>query len=403
VFSFDDTVFILLALIIYSNIYKRSRLFPSLFPQSMPVVSQRGVSTSNLEVDLQVPIGIVKGGADIQDIMPGEIHALGGSSCKYCTNCITSSTSSSGSCSSKETILCTSKDNNNDFINDKAFSLYEQAREIFQQQHEVESETRESLASNLAAAALIRSKLAGTKKRKIASDDGNTLGEESERGLLEFGIKPISGSPSDIGISFLGTGSAAPSKTRNNSAILLSVPRPKDGETYIVLDCGEGCAAQLYYLCAGNTEEFRGILLNISLIWISHHHADHHCGLPMLLQQIRSAMKVSATAVHRKVLVIASEEVIRYQEYCACVSGLDDIVEFMNISQTAASPLGKFIPRSRWEKEKEEATQLVQRATSGCVRDLTSISVYHCRNAFGVRLSIQVNDSRKGFIDVVYR
>ena len=61
------------------------------------------------------------------------------------------------------------------------------------------------------------------------------------------------------------------------------------GSISVLLDAGEGCATQLCMLCNGDQSRYDEILLQISIVWISHHHADHHCGLPQLVQQIHHA------------------------------------------------------------------------------------------------------------------
>lgn len=73
-----------------------------------------------------------------------------------------------------------------------------------------------------------------------------------------------------IEITFLGTGSMQPTKTRNHSAILL---RFKDEN--ILLDCGEGTQRQM---------RIAGLKpAKISKLLISHWHGDHVFGIPGLL------------------------------------------------------------------------------------------------------------------------
>ena len=77
-----------------------------------------------------------------------------------------------------------------------------------------------------------------------------------------------------IELTFLGTGSAIPTKRRNHPAMLL---RYKDEG--ILIDCGEGTQRQ-----------FRKAGLNpckISRILISHWHGDHVFGLPGILNTLR--------------------------------------------------------------------------------------------------------------------
>lgn len=365
---------------------------------------------SNDVEDLKVSVGIVTEAVEIRDIRlllsysPSDHRETHQSlKCKYCENAVnivkTTGMPLEHTCL-EHTLLCTSRANNKEVIISKANALYLEAKESFHRQL-VGSKEETSSLSNYSAAAQIRSKLAGTKRKSdIMISEG-----ASKVGVLEVDLNSCSIPSCDLGISFLGTGSAAPSKTRNSSAILFAIPSLNGREKYVLIDSGEGCCAQLFYLCSGNAEKLRSILLNISLVWISHHHADHHCGLPMLLQQIQSAViNSTGTATHpKKVLVVASIEVIRYQEYCACISGLESIVEFVDIATTASSPVGKFIPRSQWERDKMQATQHIDRATDGLIRDLTSVSVYHCKNAYGLRLYIRINDIHKDTVSIVYR
>ena len=255
-------------------------------------------------------------------------------------------------------------------------------------------------------------------------------------------------------LSFLGTGSATPSKYRNSSCILISLPpieQPspsirKDNNPFlsdnfsissaavsrsrhILLDVGEGSSSQLFQHCGADEERFDDLLLEISVIWISHHHADHCCGLPMLLENIQRAKnrsvlkqppsvdksdsgsfaendfanelqsKRSNQAVsgqirrqlqkqHKsrhagsssrpqlevgKILLIASENVLAYVEYLSCVAGLEDLLCPYPISGTLYA--GNKID--------------ISAATDGHVTRILSIPVYHCQHSYGCVLEFQ--------------
>jgi ribonuclease BN (tRNA processing enzyme) len=230
-------------------------------------------------------------------------------------------------------------------------------------------------------------------------------------------------------LTFLGTGCASPSKFRHNSAILITFPRgsapppvqipgqsgfrpppprgppppppphvPKqpnkeitvpsqstDGtETSILLDCGEGCVTQLYQQCGGDSSKFDSRLLSISCIWISHHHADHVCGLPMLIEHVhkatlrRSSTENASSSSHnqsitKKILVMAPPAVLGYYEYFLTVTGLDDYVTFCPTAQTT------FVGANR---------QMIVQATNGHVCRLVSVPVFHCRDAYGCVLEM---------------
>jgi ribonuclease Z len=117
-------------------------------------------------------------------------------------------------------------------------------------------------------------------------------------------------------IVFLGTGSAIPSKYRNVSSTFLRI----DAETCILLDCGEGTLGQLRLQfgvdqqtrclddhvdtlssssssATSPAESLSGLdqmLFQLSAIFISHMHADHHLGLQSILcarERLRHALK----------------------------------------------------------------------------------------------------------------
>lgn len=83
-------------------------------------------------------------------------------------------------------------------------------------------------------------------------------------------------------VTFLGTGAAIPSKYRNVTGLLYDRPSHNGGKGASMLaDCGEASLGQLYRRFGVQGAE--AILRRLSLVWISHIHADHHVGLPALL------------------------------------------------------------------------------------------------------------------------
>lgn len=82
----------------------------------------------------------------------------------------------------------------------------------------------------------------------------------------------------DLLITTLGTGSAIPSKYRNVSATLVSIPTVG----HLLLDCGEGSLGQLRRRFG--TEALKQVYAELKMIFISHMHADHHLGLQAILE-----------------------------------------------------------------------------------------------------------------------
>ncbi|CAM9740640.1 unnamed protein product, partial [Choristocarpus tenellus] len=134
---------------------------------------------------------------------------------------------------------------------------------------------------------------------------------------------------------FLGTGSAAPSKNRGCSGILLRLPRwpgvPPGPPLRLLLDAGEGTLGHLerQFGQEGAKEEVHAL----DCIWISHKHADHHTGLFRLLvehhrghqHQARQRGPVQGpkgTPKQQALLtVVAPTNVLSFLEACNIASG----------------------------------------------------------------------------------
>ena len=210
--------------------------------------------------------------------------------------------------------------------------------------------------------------------------------------------------PSDPVVAFLGTGCATPSKHRSNSGILIkATEKLSRGDLCpwnILLDAGESVSCQLFNSCGCDTKRYADTLVNIRIIWISHHHADHHAGLSKLLEDIhlyhreragteeymQQWSKVPASTKQR-VVVIAPISVLEYTEYLCCVAGIDDIVQFVDITRTTMH----CTPSRRPAKNSDDdwywaAGPLLSKHVS--YLPVLSVPVEHCRNSFGVVLSI---------------
>ncbi|TPX37555.1 hypothetical protein SmJEL517_g00624 [Synchytrium microbalum] len=94
------------------------------------------------------------------------------------------------------------------------------------------------------------------------------------------------GPGADVMVTMLGTGAALPSRFRNVSSTLISIPN----YGHILLDAGEGTYGQIFRRFSQDTSvSIDDILLNLKCIFISHMHADHHLGVIRLLLSRREA------------------------------------------------------------------------------------------------------------------
>ncbi|EQC33229.1 hypothetical protein, variant [Saprolegnia diclina VS20] len=158
-------------------------------------------------------------------------------------------------------------------------------------------------------------------------------------------------------ITFLGTGSAAPSKLRNSSAIYLEYA-PYAG---MLIDCGEGTYGQLWRQFGTET---RARIRDLSCIWLSHKHADHHCGLVRVLYE-RSLCNARAP-----LLVIAPDDILQYVTQWRQAWAAPHNVHFVSI--TAFNQHGH-----------PSRLSFLQRTG---FRDLYSVPVQHCYDAYGLIL-----------------
>ncbi|KAL1453353.1 hypothetical protein WDU94_007494 [Cyamophila willieti] len=171
-------------------------------------------------------------------------------------------------------------------------------------------------------------------------------------------------------VTFLGTGSSIPNKTRNTSSILLRI----DSTSCMLLDCGEGTLSQLVRLFG--PRELDTILSQLNAIYISHLHADHHLGLISLIQA-RYRVNSSST---RKLVLLAPKQIITWLNLYSA--------RFQHIGH-----LYTLVPLSLFGNHGQNRPALDQDTTSLLsslgLTSLTTCLVRHCPNAFGVALTTQ--------------
>lgn len=122
----------------------------------------------------------------------------------------------------------------------------------------------------------------------------------------------VKGAADDLIVTTLGTGSAVPSKYRNgiyrfssrcrspvmmliSATVSATLIQDSSDDGSILLDVGEGTLGRLKRHFG---EEWRGILADLRIIFISHLHADHHVGLTALLGE-RSLVRGHAHGASR--------------------------------------------------------------------------------------------------------
>mmetsp|Transcript_21756 Transcript_21756/g.42796 ORF Transcript_21756/g.42796 Transcript_21756/m.42796 type:complete len:777 (+) Transcript_21756:107-2437(+) len=166
----------------------------------------------------------------------------------------------------------------------------------------------------------------------------------------------------DWNLTFLGTGSAIPSKYRNVSSILL---RTNSGS--MLWDAGEGTCAQLARLL-GQKGAHQLVESDLKCVYITHMHADHHLGLLNVLSW-------RARAKSPKLLVVGPSDLADFLEKSLyALKGPMPEYEFIALDhKLGGTPSGHEIDISY---------------ILPSVNTLTSVLVYHCYDAYGVVVNL---------------
>lgn len=175
--------------------------------------------------------------------------------------------------------------------------------------------------------------------------------------------------PDSITLTFLGTGSAVPSKYRGSSAILMKVC----GEAKLLMDCGEGTLGQLTRAARGDPagpHSVAGMLRSLSCIWISHMHADHRIGLPSLLSA-RAKLCPDAD----RIAVVGPRYLRAWLAHFADVDGFD--FAFTDCFDTRPGSL------SEKSLNADSLRAMLERCLPGFVR-FQSVPVHHCAHSYAL-------------------
>ncbi|KIW18896.1 hypothetical protein PV08_03185 [Exophiala spinifera] len=173
----------------------------------------------------------------------------------------------------------------------------------------------------------------------------------------------------------LGTGSAAPSKYRNVSAVLLRMPHAMGNYLF---DCGEGTLGQLKRLY--NKEQLAEILYNLKAVWISHLHADHHLGTVTVLQAASSARKAltrPGTSRPAPPCLISEENMIDYMDEYQSVIGTR--------TESLCTPV--VCHWSRSPAMSLRGAPFDFRQTNVPIRELKTVKVNHCHGAQAISVT----------------
>ncbi|KAG9284291.1 hypothetical protein G9A89_002101 [Geosiphon pyriformis] len=177
----------------------------------------------------------------------------------------------------------------------------------------------------------------------------------------------------DIIVTTLGTGSGQPSKYRNVSSNLITIPNYGS----ILLDAGEGTYGQLVRqfgpidgLGQDNGMNLRQCIKGLRCIFISHLHADHHLGTIRILRKWSELNKDNRS----KLFIVAPGRFFRWlDEY--------NDVEFFGISNLLFIDNRDILENSHFKNDRVSSLK-----NQLGLKKITSVEVIHCPSAFGISL-----------------
>lgn len=145
------------------------------------------------------------------------------------------------------------------------------------------------------------------------------------------------------------------------------------------MDAGEGVYGQLLRRFGNYVEN---ILLRLSLIWISHQHPDHMCGLPRLLHERTKLLEKNGSA-HKKVVIVAPHNVLKYAaDNIHCARG-----HMMARSVDMVHP-------KEFNKWNNSCRNFILEDSS--LKHIESVPVIHCPDSYGLILTFDLGE-RKDF------
>ncbi|XP_065342080.1 ribonuclease Z, mitochondrial-like [Cloeon dipterum] len=128
-------------------------------------------------------------------------------------------------------------------------------------------------------------------------------------------------------VTFLGTGSCIPNKTRNTSGILVETSK----DSCFLMDCGEATAGQLIRLFG--LPGANDILRKLKGIFVSHLHADHHIGLVGVILARKKAFELRDVVPSKLILLLPYHVVSFVSEYSSTFENIADQVEVFQLTE----------------------------------------------------------------------
>eukprot|EP01138_Halocafeteria_seosinensis_P011989 gb/GECG01012253.1/.p1 GENE.gb/GECG01012253.1/~~gb/GECG01012253.1/.p1 ORF type:complete len:895 (+),score=81.89 gb/GECG01012253.1/:1-2685(+) len=204
----------------------------------------------------------------------------------------------------------------------------------------------------------------------------------------------------------LGTGASTPGKYRSNTGIYLSLDPLKLAHVLkcgykadvapqgILLDCGEGVLAGFSRLFESKKKEVATdnpmdlVLKGIQIIWISHHHTDHHSGLLSLLGRRQEVLQQGESP---NLLLVCPPKVRKSIEYYR--QGISSRLNpFYSVTMVDTQDFNNPLNPQRQGFFSASRCNGTKVSCESTVTSFLSVPVEHCPDAYGVVLILNRRD-----------
>ncbi|RIA93139.1 beta-lactamase-like protein [Glomus cerebriforme] len=183
----------------------------------------------------------------------------------------------------------------------------------------------------------------------------------------------------DVIVTTLGTGSTLPSKYRNVSSTLITIPN----NGFILLDVGEGTLGSMsrhfgpYDEPHGDDQiSLESCISDLKCIFVSHMHADHHLGI---IRVLRKWNEIHKSVDDATISVFGPTKLWKWVE------------EYSDVEDFGLSKI-KFIDNKDllfWKQQKGNITgldSLQDLKSSTGINKVETVAVIHCPNSFGISI-----------------
>lgn len=187
-------------------------------------------------------------------------------------------------------------------------------------------------------------------------------------------------------VIFLGTGGAQAAKYRCQPCILINLPSQENAS--FMFDCGESAYQQLlrYY----GPKKTQDVLNNLKMIFVSHRHLDHICGLAEIVNE-RSKI------TDEPLVLLVPPDLQPLIDYCCQNVFKSNYKDKLNVFHINSI--------SGWNREKDhkgKKKELIYNCLDNLVTEIDLFTAHHCLNSYAVAVTFNIGHKDMDNFTIAY-